>query len=82
MTWLQRFLGLNDKEQMKKTHEVTTMVEKRRKLFNSDLKKLKKQAEVVREQSSKTTRESVKLVLMVTDVTSRIAAVSGNIEDE
>lgn len=79
MKWIKSFLGLNDKEQIARTHEVTELVKEKRGKFKEDLNTLKTQAQKIRTMASQTSRESAKLVIMAADITTKIAIVSGGI---
>lgn len=80
MNWIKRFLGLNDQQQKNRTQEVKEYVAEKKGSFNKNIKELHRQAKKVHAQASRTTEESAKLVLMVADVTTKIAVASGSIK--
>lgn len=80
MNWFKRMLGLNDKKQKERTQEVIEYVAEKKDLFNKDIVQLHKQAKKVHAQASKTTEESANLLLLVADVTTKLAVANGSIK--
>lgn len=76
MKWLTRFLGIKDKDQARRTEEVSNYVHEQKIDFKKQMDKLQTTAIKVHERTRKAHQESAKLL----DITIQIAKATGNEE--
>jgi prophage DNA circulation protein len=77
MNWIKSFLGMYDKRQAKKTIEVAEYVDSKKVSFDADMELLRKQAQKIHAGSKQIHADSIELNRMVSDITTKVAFVTG-----
>lgn len=74
------FLGLNEKTQKAKTEEVAAYVHSKKNDYTKEMKKIQYQARKVHEKTRQAHAQSVKLNVLVDDITTVIAKATGGLK--
>lgn len=74
------FLGLNEKKQQAKTEEVAAYVHSKKNDYAREMIKIQSQARKVHDKTRQAHEQSVKLNIMVDDITTAIARATGGLK--
>lgn len=78
MKWLQRFLGLHDKDQKARTQEVAEYVHDKKNEFAVTMAKAQQKAQQQHDKARKLIPESAKIESRILDITQQIYMVTGH----
>lgn len=78
--WFKKFIGLYDKQQVRRTEAVGSYVHRKKSQFTSDMTKIRRQAKITHKKALQLVDETTRLQVIVDDVTAKIALVTGNIK--